>query len=238
MQQQHQTRVLLADDHQIVRQGLRSLLEHISDMTVVGEAADGRSTVELANELQPDVVVMDVSMPGLNGIEATRQLMSKKSPGPSPKVVAMSMHSDRRFATEMLNAGARAYLLKDSAFEELAEAIRTVISNKVFVSKRIAEAMQEQHASGRIDDVSHGDGDGNGNGHGFNASAFASLTPREREVLQLLAEGKATKEVARALSVSVKTVETHRRQLMEKLKMFSVAELTKYAIREGITSLE
>jgi len=236
------TKVLLADDHRIVRQGLRSLLDSQEDIEVIGEASDGHSTIELAAELNPDVVVMDVSMPGLNGIEATRQLTNhRKGAAPtahSPRVVAMSMHSDRRIASEMLNAGAKAYLLKDSAFEEVAAAIRTVIADKVFISAKVAEALGPAL-------VEKAKGNGHGQAQEYAAddlndidSAFRNLTPREREVLQLLSEGKATKEVARALDVSVKTVETHRRQLMEKLHLYSVAELTKYAVREGITTLE
>src|SRR4051794_27215811 len=215
-------KILLADDHQIVREGLKSLLQQHDDMQVVAEANDGRSAVQLAQELQPDVVVMDVGMPGLNGIEATRQITNRE---PDAKVVALSMHSDRRFMGEMLKAGAKGYLLKDGAFEELATAIRSVVANKVYLSPRIADVV--------VDDYVRRNGDTAGQ-----PSAFAKLTPREREVLQLMAEGRATKEIAMDLKVSIKTVETHRRQIMEKLNIYSVAELTKYAIREGLTSLE
>jgi len=217
------TRILLADDHQIVREGLHSLLAQHDDMEVVGEARDGRSAVEMAKELSPDVVIMDVGMPHLNGIEATRQILNRE---PGAKVVALSMHADRRFMGEMLKAGAKGYLLKDGAFEELATAIRSVIADKVYLSPRIADVVVDDYVR-RTPGTNGGD-----------SSAFAKLTPREREVLQLMAEGRATKEIAMDLKVSIKTVETHRRQIMEKLNIHSVAELTKYAIREGLTSLE
>jgi DNA-binding NarL/FixJ family response regulator len=216
-------KILLADDHQIVREGLKSLLQQHDDMEVVAEASDGRSAVQLAQELRPDVVVMDVGMPGLNGIEATRQITNRE---PDARVVALSMHSDRRFMGEMLKAGAKGYLLKDGAFEELATAIRSVIANKVYLSPRIADVVVDDYVR-RTPGQAAGD-----------TSAFAKLTPREREVLQLMAEGRATKEIAMDLKVSIKTVETHRRQIMEKLQIHSVAELTKYAIREGLTSLD
>jgi DNA-binding NarL/FixJ family response regulator len=216
-------RILLADDHQIVREGLRSLLQQHDDMEVIAEARDGRGAVQLAHELRPDVVVMDVGMPGLNGIEATRQITSQE---PHARIVALSMHSDRRFMGEMLKAGAKGYLLKDGAFEELATAIRSVVANKVYLSPRIANVV--------LDDYVHRDA----SGMSGDTSAFANLTPREREVLQLMSEGRATKEIAMDLHVSIKTVETHRRQIMEKLDIHSVAELTKYAIREGLTSLD
>jgi DNA-binding NarL/FixJ family response regulator len=214
------TSILLADDHQIVRQGLRSLLERNQDMRVVGEASDGRTAVRMTQELSPDVVIMDVGMPDLNGIEATRQLLHDDA---STKVVALSMHSDRRFIGEMLKAGAKGYLLKDGAFEELAGAVRSVVAGKMYLSPRITDVV--------VDDYLR-------NVPGAEPSVFAKLTPREREVLQLMAEGRSTKEIAMDLKVSVKTIETHRRQVMEKLDIHSVAELTKYAIREGLTNLE
>jgi DNA-binding NarL/FixJ family response regulator len=213
-------RILLADDHRIVREGLRTLLNSEADMKVLAEAANGREAVKLAEELAPDVVVMDVAMPDLNGIEATRQIRAKF---PQTRVIALSMHTDRRFMSEMLRAGASGYLWKDGAFDELALAIRTAMSGKVYLSPHIADVVVDDYVRRLPDAI---------------PSVFAALTPREREVLQLIAEGKATKEVAHALNVSVKTVETHRRQLMDKLELHSVAELTKYAIREGITSIE
>ena len=228
-------KVLLADDHRIVREGLRSLLEGQPDMQVVAEAADGRQAVQMAREMGPDVVVMDVAMPQLNGIEATRQIAADE---PGMKVVALSMHSDRRFVSEALKAGASGYVLKDGAFDELIGAIRAVVSDRVYLSPRVAGVVVEDY-------VRRLPARGNG-GHSSHAAAeetarrgaFDALTPREREVLQLMAEGYATKEVAHRLHVSVKTVETHRRQIMEKLDLHSVAELTKYAIREGLTTLD
>ena len=232
-------KVLLADDHRIVREGLRSLLEAQEDITVVGEADNGRVALQMAAESEPDVVVMDVAMPQLNGIEATRRLMNDQ---PDTKVVALSMHADRRYVAEALKAGASAYLLKDGAFEELVTAIRAVVANKVYLSPRVAGVVVDDYVRRLPGDKSDGNGDGSGadgNGRaGDGSSAFQKLTVREREVLQLMAEGYATKEIATRLHVSVKTVETHRRQLMEKLQLYSVAEVTKYAIREGLTSLE
>ena len=223
-------RVLLADDHRIVREGLKSLLEAQDDMEVVAEAGDGRQALEMAAELEPDVVVMDVGMPQLNGIEATRRLMNDQ---PDTKVVALSMHSDRRYVAEALKAGASGYLLKDGAFEELISAIRAVVANKVYLSPRVAGVVVDDYVRrlpGEEGNVASPTPE--------EPNAFHKLTVREREVLQLMAEGFATKEIAARLHVSVKTVETHRRQLMEKLQLYSVAEVTKYAIREGLTSLE
>lgn len=214
------TRIILADDHQIVREGLATLLEQEEDMRVVGTAADGRAAVKLAAELSPDVVVLDVGMPGLNGIEAARQITGAL---PAAKILALSMHSDRRFVLEMLRAGAAGYLLKDCAFDELAHAIRTIVAGQTYLSPRIAGVVVEGFLQ---------------QGEPGERTGAAALTPREREVLQLLAEGMATKQVAHHLGVSSKTIETHRRQIMTKLELDSVAELTKYAIREGLTSLE
>jgi DNA-binding NarL/FixJ family response regulator len=213
-------RILLADDHKITREGLRSLIENQPDMQVVAEAEEGRTAVELARKLAPDLVIMDVSMPDLNGIEATLQ-MSQQSP--NVKVIALSMHSDSLFVTEMLKSGARGYLLKDCAFEELASAISAVMNGNTYLSPSISGIV--------IDDYLHR----LSKAGSLRADA---LTAREREVLQLLAEGKSTKQIALKLHISAKTVETHRRQIMEKLDIHSVAELTKYAIRKGFTSLE
>jgi DNA-binding NarL/FixJ family response regulator len=229
-------KVLLADDHRIVREGLKSLLEAQDDMQVVGEADNGRVALEMAAEHEPDVVVMDVAMPQLNGIEATRRLMNDH---PDTKVVALSMHADRRYVSEALKAGAAAYLLKDGAFDELVSAIRAVVANKVYLSPRVAGVVVDDYVRRLPGDRSDGHGNGGAPEAGGDFSnAFQKLTAREREVLQLMAEGFATKEIATRLHVSVKTVETHRRQLMEKLQLYSVAEVTKYAIREGLTSLE
>ena len=234
-------KVLLADDHRIVREGLKSLLSSQPDLEVVAEASDGRQAVEMARELSPDVVVMDVAMPQLNGIEATRQLAADEN---GMKIVALSMHSDRRYVSEALKAGASGYVLKDGAFDELISAIRAVVSDRVYLSPRVAGVVVEDYVRRLPTRGSNGNGNGGAahagteDPHAARRGAFDTLTPREREVLQLMAEGYATKEVAHRLQVSVKTVETHRRQIMDKLDMHSVAELTKYAIREGLTTLE
>lgn len=213
-------RILLADDHKITRQGLRSLLEKQPDMEVVAEAEEGRTAVRLVRELLPDVVIMDVTMPDLNGIEATRQIIGKFG---DIKIIALSMHSDTLFVSEMLKSGASGYLLKDCAFEELARAIRTVVANKTYLSPSISGVVVDDY----LHRLSKAD---------FSGSEI--LTNREREVLQLIAEGKSTKQTALKLHISAKTIETHRRQLMNKLDIHTVAELTKYAIRKGLTSLE
>jgi len=213
-------RILLADDHKITRQGLRSLLEKELDMEVVAEAQDGRTAVLLVRQVWPNLVIMDVSMPDLNGVEATRQIVAA---APNVKVIALSMHSDTLFVAEMLKSGANGYLLKDCAFEELARAIRTVMEGKTYLSPSISGVVVDDYL------------------HQLSKTTLSSsdvLTSREREVLQLLAEGKTTKQIALKLHISIKTVETHRRQIMEKLNIHSVAELTKYAIRKGFTSLE
>jgi RNA polymerase sigma factor (sigma-70 family) len=236
-------KVLLADDHRIVREGLKSLLQSQPDLEVIAEASDGRQAVEMARDLEPDVVVMDVAMPQLNGIEATRQLAGDDR---GMKIVALSMHSDRRYVSEALKAGASGYVLKDGAFDELISAIRSVIADRVYLSPRVAGVVVDDYvrrlpARGGASAKSPAraeSADADGAESARARSAFDTLTPREREVLQLMAEGYATKEVAHRLHVSVKTVETHRRQIMEKLDLHSVAELTKYAIREGLTTLE
>jgi DNA-binding NarL/FixJ family response regulator len=213
-------RILLADDHKIIRDGLRTLVEKMPDMTIAGEAKNGREAVRLARKLIPDVVIMDVSMVDLNGIEATRQI-HKEQPG--IKVIALSMHSDRRFVRGMLEAGAFGYLLKDCAFEELARAIKTVVSKKTYLSPEISDIIVKDFLL---------------KSSAGSTSAYTALTARQREVLQLLAEGKSTRQIAKSLHVSIKTIETHRRQIMDKLNIHSIAELTKYALREGLTSLE
>lgn len=213
-------KIVLADDHKIMREGLKALLEKQQDIQVVAEAENGLDAVRLAQKLKPDLVIMDIGMPGLNGIEATRQIIAD---APGVRVVALSMHSDRRFVMEMLKVGASGYLLKDSASEELTSAIRTVAAHQPYLSPKITDVVIKDYLS----TVSKSE-----------STVFTVLTAREREVLQLLAEGKTTKQIASALHVSVKTIETHRQQMMEKLNMRSIAELTKYAIREGLTSLE
>jgi DNA-binding NarL/FixJ family response regulator len=212
-------RIILADDHKIVRDGLRSLIEKEDGMEVVAEADNGRTALRLAVKLSPDLVIMDIAMPGLNGVEATRQIIAS---APQCKVIALSMHADMRYVMEMLKAGASGYVLKDSAFEELARAIRTVLNNKTYLSPAVSEKVVGDY----VKLLHKGDG-----------SAFSSLSAREREVLQLLAEGNSTAQIADRMHLSVKTIETHRQHIMEKLNIHNVAELTKYAIREGLTSL-
>ena len=213
------TRVLLVDDHEIFLEGLRSLLEKQHDLEVVGEAQDGRTAVQMAKELSPDLVIMDITMPGLNGIEATRMIVADDDV--SAKVIALSMHSTRKFMAELLKAGASGYLLKESAVAELIGAIRTVMAGKAYLSPKVTNAVLDDY-------VRHVPTD--------SSASFSSLTAREREVLQLVAEGKTTKEMAACLHVSVKTIEAHRTHIMEKLRIDSIAGLTKFAIREGITS--
>lgn len=211
-------RILLADDHKILCEGLRALLENEPNMEVIADAADGRTTVKLARELSPDVVIMDVAMPGLNGIVATRQITDEV---PGVKVVALSMHSDRRFVTAMLKAGALGYVLKECAFEELARAVHTVVKGIIYLSTKAADVVVKDYLR-RLPET--------------NSTAYCLLTPRECEVLQLLAEGKSTKQIASLLHVNIKTVQSHRRHIMEKLDIHSTSGLTKYAIREGLVS--
>ena len=214
------TRVLLVDDHKILREGLRTLLEQEDDIQIIGEADNGRTSVKLANELAPDVVIMDLAMPDLNGIDATRRITESE---PKVRVLALSMHSDGRYVRGMLRAGARGYILKDCAAEELTRAIRTVMADQVYVSPGVTGTIVKDY----IQQISASQDDG-----------VATLTHREREVLQMLAEGGSTARIAAELHLSVKTVETHRKRIMDKLGLRSIAELTKYAIREGITALE
>lgn len=212
-------RVLVADDHKLFIDGLGSILQRRPDIEVVGAARDGLSTVRLAAELEPNLILMDISMPHLNGIEATRKIMAER---PTTRVIMLSMHSDRRYVVAALRAGARGYLLKDSASEDLLEAIERVMAGDLYLSSKMSGQVLMDFISG---------------GDASSSSAFTVLSPREREVLQLIAEGHSTKDVASRLSVSVKTVETHRSQVMDKLHLHSIAELTKYAIREGLTDL-
>jgi DNA-binding NarL/FixJ family response regulator len=210
-------RVILADDHQMVREGLRLIIGRHQDIEVVAEAENGRKAVSLARQLQPDIVVMDIAMADLNGMEATRLILQDN---PHVKVVALSAYADRRYVAGMLDAGASGYVLKANAGDELVQAIREVLQNKKYLTPEVAEVIGRQHSIPR----------------GFSTQAI--LSARERQVLQLLAEGKSSKEIAMPLHISVKTVETHRRNIMKKLGLHSVAELTKYAICEGLTQLD
>ena len=214
-------RVLLVDDHRILREGLRALLEESAkDVTVVGQADDGRGALALTKEVAPDVVVMDIGMKGLNGIEATRQLLAEH---PRVKVIALSTFSDRRYVLAMLEAGASGYVVKSSVSGELLRAIRAVCHHQKYLSPEVADAVVNSYV-GRV--------------YPTDDSCFSVLGRREREVVQLLAEGCTSKEIAHLLHISVRTVEAHRRNIMQKLDIHSVAELTKYAVKEGLTFLE
>ena len=212
-------KILLADDHRIMRDGLCALLKNEPDIEVVAEGDNGREAVEMSRKLKPNVVVMDMSMPGLNGVEATRQILALND---NVKVLVLSMHADKRFVIGALSAGASGYVLKDCAFEELVRAIHTVAVNQTYLSPSIADIVVESYKRSQPSPN----------------QSFPVLTPREREVLQLLTEGVSVKKIASLLRVSAKTIETHRQHIMEKLNTHSVAELTKYAIREGLTSLD
>jgi DNA-binding NarL/FixJ family response regulator len=213
-------KILLADDHRIFREGLKPLLAAQPDLVVVAEAEDGLTALALAREHQPDLAVLDVSMPGLNGLEVTRRLAQEQ---PTVRVIILSMHSDRRFVLEALRAGARGYLLKDGGFAELLDAVRAVLADRTYLGAAVSDQVIRDYVA--LADADAG-------------SAFAVLSAREREVLQLLAEGLATKEIAARLNLSAKTVESHRKAVMDKLEIRSIAELTKYAIREGLTRLD
>ena len=209
-------KILIVDDHKIVREGLSSLIEENGGFDVVGQAANGRDAIKLAKQLNPDIVIMDIAMVEMNGIEATRQLTSLL---PDIKILALSMHSDSRYVKQMLEAGALGYLLKENAFEEIVTALNSLLLGKMYVSPQASGNMLQNLAQGQVDNTG------------------SPLTAREKETLQLITEGNSTAEIADRLFISVKTVESHRKKIMDKLDMHSIAELTKYAIREGITEL-
>jgi len=210
-------RILICDDHKIIRRGIRALLERESDMEVVGEAGDGQEAVKKAQEVRPDLVIMDVAMPGMNGVEATHHILSIL---PQTKVLALSMHGDRRYVLNMFQAGVSGYLLKDCAHEELSQAIRQIMAGKTYLPPGISEIFIQGYQNGSFS----------------SNTAFSLLSAREREVLKLIADGKSTAQIAEALSISVKTVESHRKNIMSKLGFYSIAELTKFALREGLTA--
>lgn len=213
-------KVLLVDDHHIMREGLIALMSAQPDIQIVGQAGDGRAALDLIRELAPDVVVMDIGMPGLNGIEATRRIRAEHE---GVKVIALSTHTDKRYVHHMLEAGACGFVLKIGAYDELLRAVRAASQGKTYLSPDITGLIVDRstraHTAGA-------------------PSAYSSLGGREREVLQLVAEGKSSGEVAKAMHISIKTVETHRRNIVRKLALHGTAELTKYAIREGLTSVE
>lgn len=212
-------RILLADDHTVVRDGLRALLEKQTDMTVVAEAGDGRESVRLAEEHAPDVVVMDIAMPNMNGIEATRRILEQN---PACAVVILSMHQDESYVLRSLKAGAKGYLLKDSLRGDVVDAIRTVSRGRSYLTRKVSRILQEDYVRQMerrgVED------------------SYDLLTSREREILQLVAEGKANKEVAALLNISLTTVETHRTHILQKLGLHSIPELILYAVRKGIIS--
>ena len=214
------TRVLLVDDHAMIRQGLCSLLEKQPDIEVVGSVEDGRKAVDIARELAPDLVIMDISMPNLNGIDATRKIIGEMG---DVKVIALSIHSSRHFVAEMLKAGASGYILKECLFDELVEAIKTVLNGGTYLSPKMTGVVIDDYVKRLSTQYQPGG---------------PVLNEREREVLQFLSEGKSTKQIALQLHVSSKTIESNRRNIMDKLGVNSVAELTKYAVREGLTPLE
>ena len=213
-------KVLIADDHGIVRQGLASLINKQPDIEVVGEAKDGREALDLARELSPDIVIMDVSMPNLNGADATRLILSDN---PGIRVIALSMHTEKRVIRDIIQAGAIAYVLKSYMFDELTKALEAAAAGEFYLSPRITGVVLEDYVS---------------QGQRKKKNEPVELTVRERQVLQLTAEGKTVKQIALQLHVSPKTADATRRKLMNKLDISSIAELTKYAIREGITSTD
>jgi len=212
-------RILLADDHAVVRDGLRALIEKQTDMAVVAEAADGRECVRMAEEQVPDIVMMDIAMPNMNGMEATRRILAAN---PHCGVVILSMHQDESYLLGSLKAGAKGYLLKDSLRTEVVDAIRAVSQGRSFLTRKVARVLQEDYIS-RMEKRGVED-------------SYDLLTDREREVLQLVAEGRTNKEVANDLNISLTTVETHRTHILQKLGLHSVPELILYAVRKGIIS--
>lgn len=212
------TRVLLADDHQLVRAGMRALIDGLPGFEIVGEAADGREVVRLARDDGIDIVVMDLSMPGLNGLDATAYIVKEH---PEIRVVILSMHTSENYVLDALRAGARGYVIKDSAPEELERALRAIAAGQRYLSPAISHYLLDDYLR-----LTRGGGDPQ--------KESAQLTPRQREILQLIAEGRSTREIAERLSISIKTVETHRGQIMQRLNVRDVASLTRYAIRLGL----
>ncbi len=213
-------KIVLADDHTILRAGLKSLIDVMSDYEVIGEADNGLEAVELVKELQPDIVIMDIGMPNLNGVAATRRIVRSM---PKVRILSLSMHTETQFVREMLDAGAGGYLLKDCAFEELEIALSTVLKDQIYLSPAVTSGL----INSLTDDKDVSD----------HSQSLSKITSREREVLQLLAEGHSTADIAGKLNISDKTVESHRKNIMDKLNIKNVAALTKFAIRAGLTSV-
>jgi DNA-binding NarL/FixJ family response regulator len=213
-------RILLVDDHEIVRFGLCALLEKEGNLKVVGQAENGLEAIELAGQLDPDLIVMDMSMPNMNGVEATRHIRRIL---PDIQILVLSMYDRRQFVLDMLKAGVNGYVLKTRALEEVVSAVNTVLSGEMYLSPRITQILAKEYQAGNQNDVEELD---------------AQLTPKERQVLQLLAEGKSSKEIGQMLGSEERTVVSHRQHIMDKVDIRSIAGLTKYAVRHGITSLE
>ncbi len=212
-------RILIADDHGIVRNGLHAMFDAESDIDVIGEAMDGAQVVQMAAELSPDVIIMDITMPNLNGIEATRQILENN---PKTRIVALSVHAEKHIVKEMLSAGAAGYVLKTYLYDELSRAIHAVMESGYYLSPRVADTLVADYVARGPQPVSEN----------------LYLTDRERKVIQFVAEGKTIKQIAYDLDLSPKTIDADRRKIMDKLNVISIAELTKYAIREGLTPLQ
>ena len=213
-------KILLTDDHKILRNGMRSMIDKEPDLEVVGEAENGITAVQMACDLNPDVVIMDIALPGINGVDATREILSK---APEIKVLALSTYSEKQFIFAMLKAGALGYLVKDCAFEELVSAVRSVVENKIYIAPKVLNIVVKEYLNHKSEELPKDD---------------IQLTPRERDVLRLITKGRNTKEVASELYVSAKTIETHRQNIMNKLGIHNVAELTLYAVQIGLITLD
>ena len=219
MTQQRYT-IILADDHTMIREGIRSMLVNELRHNVIAQAGNGRETIALVQQHKPDIVLMDITMPELNGIEATRHIINEF---PAIKIIALSMHADKSIVSEMLTAGASGYLLKDSSAQELHLAIQTVMCGKIYITGEITNIVVRDYILNK--DRKQGD-------------ISSSLTAREKEIIQLIAEGKASKDIASVLHISISTVDTHRQHIMDKLQLHSIADIVKYAIRTGLTTVE
>lgn len=216
MTQTNEIKIILVDDHKLLRAGLKNIIEQKSNMLIIGEASDGREAIKLVAKLQPNVIVMDVAMPGLNGIEAAKQIHKNH---PEIKIIGLSMHSGKQFIQGMFKAGAYGYLLKDGDSDELITAISTVMKNKKYLSKDINQEFLLLLNKGET-------------------IVKAALSAREKEVLQLIAEGKSSKEIGEILYLSPKTIDVHRNNIMKKIELYTIPELTKYAIKKGLTTLD